>query len=95
MSKLNLPDLKYDGPDFLNIYTKKVWFFLTTESLHMSHGHAKNGELVWLAGERGACGYHVAELGDIRSHLVASSSLDFAVVLPVERRRRPSISWRK
>ena len=48
----------------------------------MGDGHPKNGQLVRLASQRRACGDHVAELGDVCRHLVASSSLDLAVVFP-------------
>ena len=49
----------------------------------MSDCHAQDGELVGLAREGGARGHHVTQLGDVRSHLVASPPLDLAVVLSV------------
>lgn len=60
---------------------------LTAKSLHVGDGHAEDGELVGLAGEGGAGGNHVTELGDVRGHLVPATPLDLAVVLSAERRQ--------
>lgn len=54
---------------------------LTSERLHVRHGHAQDGELVGLAGQRAARGHHVRQLRNVGGHLVSPSSLNLAVVL--------------
>lgn len=52
----------------------------------MRHGHAQDGELVGFARQGRAGGHHVAQLRDVRRHLVPPPPLDLAVVLPVDAR---------
>lgn len=49
--------------------------------LHVRDGHAQDGELVRLPGQRAARGDHVRELGDVLCHLVPPAPLDLTVVL--------------
>ena len=49
--------------------------------LHVRDGHAQDGELVGLPGQRVARGDHVRELGDVLSHLVPPPPLNLTVVL--------------
>lgn len=51
----------------------------------MGHRHAQDGELVGLAGQRGAGGHHVTQLRDVRRHLVPTPTLDLAVVFPASK----------
>lgn len=49
--------------------------------LHVRDGHAQDGELVWLPGQRAARGDHVRELGDVLGHLVPPPPFNLTVVL--------------
>lgn len=51
------------------------------QRFHVGDGHAQDGQLVGLAGERIAGGHHVGQFRDVGGHLVASPALDFAVIL--------------
>ena len=50
------------------------------QRLDMRHSHAQNCQFVRLTRQRVARGHHVAQLGDVRRHFVAPSTLDLAVV---------------
>ena len=51
------------------------------QRLDVGHRHPQDGQLVRLAGQGVAGGDHVRELGDVGRHLVATPTLDLAVVL--------------
>lgn len=54
---------------------------LTSQRLHMRNRHSQNGELVGLPGQRAARWHHVTQLGYVGRHFVATSPLDFAMIL--------------
>ncbi len=58
----------------------------SSERLHVRHGHAQDGELVWFACQSAAGGHHVRQLRDVSGHLIPPPALDLAVILPAVRR---------
>lgn len=52
-----------------------------SHGLHVGDGHAQDGQLVRFPRQGAACGHHVRQFRDVLGHFVASSSLDFTVVL--------------
>lgn len=55
----------------------------TSDSFHVAHSHAKDGQLIRLASQSATCGHHVAQLGYVSGHFVATAALDFTVALSV------------
>lgn len=55
-----------------------------SNGLHVRYGHAQNRELVRLTAECRTLRHHLGEFVDVVRHLVASTTLDFTVILAGE-----------
>lgn len=64
----------------------------TSQSFHVGHGHSKDGQLVWFAGERATGGHHVTQFIDVRCHLVSPSSLNLTVAFSMKKKREKFIN---
>lgn len=62
----------------------------TSQSFHVGHGHSKDGQLVWFAGERATGGHHVTQFIDVRCHLVSPSSLNLTVAFSIKKKEKNS-----
>lgn len=62
----------------------------TSQSFHVGHGHSKDGQLVWFAGERATGGHHVTQFIDVRCHLVSPSSLNLTVAFSMKKKEKNS-----
>lgn len=75
---------------FSNLVGEEGWFVCPvccsvaapSQRLHVGHGHAQDGQLIWFPCQRAAGGNHVRQLCDVSSHLVPPPPLNLTVVLP-------------